>query len=109
MPRDFHHITLNVSDLERSRAFYQGVLGLTVDQDIAGYKLRFRLDGTTARLVLGASLPGTPRATGSASTASAWTTSPSASRSATSLAWPRPLMPPASPTAASKPTRWARQ
>jgi catechol 2,3-dioxygenase-like lactoylglutathione lyase family enzyme len=60
MPHDFHHITLNVTDLERSRAFYHGVLGLTIDQDFPGEKLRFRLDGTTARLVLVPPLPGTP-------------------------------------------------
>ena len=55
-----HHITINVSDLERSRAFYAGVLGLTVDQDFPGEKLRFRLDGTATRLVLKPALPGTP-------------------------------------------------
>lgn len=55
-----HHITLNVSDLERSRAFYVGVLGLTVDQDFPGEKLRFRLDGTATRIVLKPALPGTP-------------------------------------------------
>jgi glyoxylase I family protein len=60
MPHDIHHITLNVTDLERSRAFYQGVLGLAIDQDFPGYKLRFRLDGTTTRLVLVPPLPGTP-------------------------------------------------
>jgi glyoxylase I family protein len=53
-----HHITLNVSDLARSRAFYEGVLGLTVDQDFPGEKLRLRLGG--ARLVLVPPLPGTP-------------------------------------------------
>jgi glyoxylase I family protein len=47
-----HHITLNVTDLTRSRRFYEDVLGLTVDQDFPpepGYrgKLRLRLaDGT---------------------------------------------------------------
>jgi glyoxylase I family protein len=55
-----HHITLNVSDLERARVFYAGVLGLTVDQDFPGEKLRFRLDGTATRLVLRPALPGTP-------------------------------------------------
>jgi glyoxylase I family protein len=60
MPHVFHHITLRVTDLERSRAFYQAVLGLTVDQDFPGEKLRFRLDGTATRLVLVPPLPGTP-------------------------------------------------
>jgi catechol 2,3-dioxygenase-like lactoylglutathione lyase family enzyme len=55
-----HHITLNVSDLDRARAFYAGTLGLTVDQDFPGEKLRFRLDGTATRLVLVPALPGTP-------------------------------------------------
>jgi glyoxylase I family protein len=59
-----HHITLNVTDLTRSREFYEGVLGLAVDQDFPpepGYrgKLRLRLtDGT--RIVLVPPLPGTP-------------------------------------------------
>jgi glyoxylase I family protein len=56
----FHHITLRVTDLRRSRAFYEGVLGLTVDQDFPGEKLRLRLNGTTTRLVLKPPLPGTP-------------------------------------------------
>jgi glyoxylase I family protein len=56
----FHHITLRVTDLPRARAFYEGVLGLTVDQDFPGEKLRFRLAGTTTRLVLVPPLPGTP-------------------------------------------------
>jgi glyoxylase I family protein len=61
-----HHITLRVTDLARSRRFYEGVLGLTVDQDFPpepGYrgKLRLRLaDGT--RIVLVPPLPGTPDA-----------------------------------------------
>lgn len=54
-----HHITLRVSDLERSRSFYAGVLGLTADQDFPGEKLRFRL-GAYTRLVLHPPLPGTP-------------------------------------------------
>jgi catechol 2,3-dioxygenase-like lactoylglutathione lyase family enzyme len=59
-----HHITLNVTDLTRSCEFYEGVLGLAVDQDFPpepGYrgKLRLRLaDGT--RIVLVPPLPGTP-------------------------------------------------
>jgi catechol 2,3-dioxygenase-like lactoylglutathione lyase family enzyme len=60
MPLTVHHITLNVSDLERARDFYAGVLGLTVDQDFPGEKLRLRLDGTATRLVLRPPLPGTP-------------------------------------------------
>jgi catechol 2,3-dioxygenase-like lactoylglutathione lyase family enzyme len=60
MPFTFHHITLRVSDLGRARAFYEGVLGLSVDQDFPGEKLRFRLDGTSTRLVLVPPLPGTP-------------------------------------------------
>jgi glyoxylase I family protein len=60
VPHQFHHITLRVADLDRSRAFYQGVLGLTVDQDFPGEKLRLRLDGTATRLVLVPPLPGTP-------------------------------------------------
>jgi glyoxylase I family protein len=54
-----HHITLRVSDLERSRSFYAGVLGLVADQDFPGEKLRFRL-GAYTRLVLHPPLPGTP-------------------------------------------------
>lgn len=56
----FHHITLRVSDLGRARAFYEGVLGLPVDQDFPGRKLRLRLGGTSTRLVLVPPLPGTP-------------------------------------------------
>lgn len=59
-----HHLTLNVSDPNTSRRFYEGVLGLEVDQDFPpepGHpgKLRVRLaDGT--RIVLVPPLPGTP-------------------------------------------------
>ena len=53
-----HHITLRVGDLERSRSFYAGVLGLVADQDFPGEKLRFRL-GPHTRLVLRPPLPGT--------------------------------------------------
>ncbi len=56
----FHHVTLNVTDLRRARAFYEGVLGLTVDQDFPGEKLRLRLGGTTTSLVLVPPPPGTP-------------------------------------------------
>ena len=54
-----HHLTLRVSDLERSRSFYAGVLGLVADQDFPGEKLRFRL-GPYTRLVLLPQLSGTP-------------------------------------------------
>jgi catechol 2,3-dioxygenase-like lactoylglutathione lyase family enzyme len=54
-----HHLTLRVTDLERSRAFYSGVLGFEADQDFPGEKLRFRL-GPYTRLVLVPALPGTP-------------------------------------------------
>jgi catechol-2,3-dioxygenase len=33
VPTGFHHVTLNITDLSRARAFYEGVLGLKVDQD----------------------------------------------------------------------------
>jgi glyoxylase I family protein len=49
VPTGFHHVTLNVTDLSRARAFYEGVLGLTVDQDFPGEKLRLRI-GETDRL-----------------------------------------------------------
>jgi glyoxylase I family protein len=55
-----HHITLKVSDLRRARAFYEGVVGLTVDQDFPGEKLRLRFDGTATRLVLLPVPPDTP-------------------------------------------------
>lgn len=48
----FHHITLNVTDLPRARAFYEGVLGFEVDQDFPGRKLRLRVGESRARLVL---------------------------------------------------------
>ena len=40
-----HHITLNVTDLDRARAFYEGVLGFEVDQWREGRKCRLRLGG----------------------------------------------------------------
>jgi glyoxylase I family protein len=55
-----HHITLRVSDLSRAREFYEGVLGLTVDQDFPDQKLRLRFDDTDTRLVLLPPLPETP-------------------------------------------------
>lgn len=48
----FHHLTLNVTDLPRTRAFYEGVLGFEVDQDFPGRKLRLRIGESRARLVL---------------------------------------------------------
>jgi glyoxylase I family protein len=48
----FHHVTLNVRDLSRARAFYEGVLGFEVDQDFPGRKLRLRVGESRARLVL---------------------------------------------------------
>jgi catechol 2,3-dioxygenase-like lactoylglutathione lyase family enzyme len=48
----FHHVTLNVTDLPRARAFYEGVLGFEVDQDLPGYKLRLRIGESRTRLVL---------------------------------------------------------
>jgi glyoxylase I family protein len=48
----FHHVTLNVTDLPRARAFYEGVLGFEVDQDFRGTKLRLRVGESRARLVL---------------------------------------------------------
>lgn len=56
----FHHITLNVADLDRSRHFYQSLPGFVIDQDFPGYKLRFRIGEQAARLVLVLPLPGTP-------------------------------------------------
>ena len=55
----FHHVTLRVTDLSRARTFYEGVLGLKVDQDFPGEKLRLRI-GETGRLVLRPPLPDTP-------------------------------------------------
>ena len=43
----------------RARALYEGVLGLKVDQDFPGEKLRLRI-GKTDRLALRPPLPGTP-------------------------------------------------
>ena len=61
MPTGFHHVTLTVTDLPRARAFYEGILGFTVDQDFPGEKLRLRFGaGSSARLVLRPPLPGTP-------------------------------------------------
>src|SRR5689334_599864 len=54
-----HHVTLRVTDLSGARAFYEDVLGLKVDQDFPGEKLRLRI-GETDRLVLHPPLPDTP-------------------------------------------------
>jgi glyoxylase I family protein len=59
--RGLHHLTLRVTDLEASRRFYEGVLGLEVDQ-WRDDKCRLRL-GTgpaSTRLVLRPPLAGTP-------------------------------------------------
>jgi glyoxylase I family protein len=60
MVSGFHHITLNVSDLERAHRFYAALPGFVIDQDFPGEKLRFRIGAAGARLVLVPPLPGTP-------------------------------------------------
>lgn len=60
MVTGFHHITLNVSDLERSRRFYGALPGFVIDQDFPGEKLRYRIGAAGTRLVLVTPLPGTP-------------------------------------------------
>jgi glyoxylase I family protein len=70
MVTGFHHVTLNVSDLERSRRFYEALPGFVIDQDFPEQatpvplarvaKLRFRIGQAAARLVLVTPLPGTP-------------------------------------------------
>ncbi|HKE70115.1 MAG TPA: VOC family protein [Nocardioidaceae bacterium] len=56
-----HHITLRVSDLDRSRAFYTALPEFVLDQDFPDLKkLRYRIGDTRMRLVLCAPLPGTP-------------------------------------------------
>jgi catechol 2,3-dioxygenase-like lactoylglutathione lyase family enzyme len=52
VPSGFHHVRLNVTDLQRARAFYAGVLGFEVDQEFPGHKLRVRIGESRARLVL---------------------------------------------------------
>lgn len=59
MVTGLHHITLNVSDLERSRRFYQALPGFVIDQDFPGEKVRFRVGAEGVRLVLAPPLPGT--------------------------------------------------
>ena len=57
----FHHVTLRVADLGRSRAFYSALPEFTLDQDFPDLgKLRYRIGHTQARLVLCAPLPGSP-------------------------------------------------
>jgi glyoxylase I family protein len=57
-----HHITLRVSDLDRSRAFYSALPEFVLDQDFPDLKkLRYRIGDTRMRLVLCAPLPGTPQ------------------------------------------------
>jgi catechol 2,3-dioxygenase-like lactoylglutathione lyase family enzyme len=56
-----HHITLRLSDPDRSRHFYEGVLGLQLDRALPGkYHFRLGLGAECTRLVLHAPLPGTP-------------------------------------------------
>jgi len=75
----FHHVTSNVGDLDRSRAFYSALPGFELDQDFPDLgKLRYRIGAARARLVLCAPLPGRMSAIGSTGTGSASTTSPSA-------------------------------
>jgi catechol 2,3-dioxygenase-like lactoylglutathione lyase family enzyme len=60
MLRGYHHVTLRVSDLDRSRAFYSALPGFVLDQDFPDLeKLRYRIGDSRARLVLCAPLPGT--------------------------------------------------
>jgi catechol 2,3-dioxygenase-like lactoylglutathione lyase family enzyme len=55
----FHHVTVRVADLSRSRAFYSALPGFDLDQDFPDLgKLRYRIGQTRARLVLCAPLPG---------------------------------------------------
>ena len=57
----FHHLTVRVSDLDRSRAFYSALPEFVLDQDFPDRaKLRYRIGTSGARLVLCAPLPGTP-------------------------------------------------
>jgi glyoxylase I family protein len=57
----FHHVTLRVTDLARSREFYSALPEFDLDQDFPDLgKLRYRIGGTRDRLVLCSPLPGTP-------------------------------------------------
>ncbi len=63
MLRGYHHVTLRVTDLDRSRSFYSALPGFVLDQDFPDLqKLRYRIGDSRARLVLCAPLPGTPPA-----------------------------------------------
>lgn len=56
-----HHLTLNVSDLDRARAFYSALPEFELDQDFPDLgKLRYRVGRSRFRLVLVTRLPGTP-------------------------------------------------
>lgn len=48
----FHHVTLNVTDLPRARAFYEGILGFKVVQHFPGRKLSLLVGTSRSRLVL---------------------------------------------------------
>jgi len=52
-----HHITLRVNDLERSREFYEDVLGFVVEQ---AARDRYRFSVGPTRIVLRPPLKGTP-------------------------------------------------
>ena len=57
----FHHVTLRVTDLGRSRTFYSALPEFDLDQDFPDLgKIRYRIGQTHARLVLCGPLPGTP-------------------------------------------------
>jgi glyoxylase I family protein len=55
----FHHIVLNVTDLSRARAFYEGILGLQVEQAFPGKGIRLRI-GENDTLFLRPPVDGTP-------------------------------------------------
>jgi catechol 2,3-dioxygenase-like lactoylglutathione lyase family enzyme len=58
----FHHVTLRVKNLGRSRAFYSALPEFDLDQDFPDLgKLRYRIGQTRSRLVLCAPLPGSKR------------------------------------------------
>jgi|SRR4051794_22123456 glyoxylase I family protein len=60
MLRGYHHVTLRVTDLARSRAFYSALPEFVLDQDVPDLeKLRYRIGESRARLVLCAPLPDT--------------------------------------------------
>jgi len=56
----FHHVTLRVNDLARSRSFYSALPQFDLDQDFPDLgKLRYRIGQSRERLVLCAPLTGT--------------------------------------------------